>query len=246
MCAAYHEQLRTKMGEWVVAAFREKRLAFAQAFDFVRKPLSMESVRSTAFQNAGIGLVVFIPGADFPIMTLNQTKMVIQIAAAYGQPLSANRVKELAAVVGGGLACRTVARQVAGLVPAVGWAVKAGVGYAGTWAMGMAAAEYFEHGGNMAGVGAVVDEARAAASRAADETAAGRAAKGFVASLGLQAKNAATGRVRAAVAQAPGVAAGAMRAVANAAASAAQAAATGAARAGAAADAVEASAHDSE
>ena len=82
MCAAYHEQLRTKMGEWVVAAFREKRLAFAQAFDFVRKPLSMESVRSTAFQNAGIGLVVFIPGADFPIMTLNQTKMVIQIAAA--------------------------------------------------------------------------------------------------------------------------------------------------------------------
>ena len=155
-------------------------------------------------------------------------------------------MKELAAVVGGGLACRTVARQMAGLVPAVGWAVKAGVGYAGTWAMGMAAAEYFEHGGNMAGVGAVVDEARAAASRAADETAAGRAAKGFVASLGLQAKNAATGRVRAAVAQAPGVAAGAMRAVANAAASAAQAAATGAARAGAVADAVEASAHDSE
>ena len=246
MCAAYDEQLRAKMGEWVVAAFREKRLAFAQAFDFVRKPLSMESVRATAFQNAGIGLVIFIPGADFPIMTLNQTKMVIQIAAAYGQPLSVERVKELAAVVGGGLACRTVARQVTGLVPAVGWAVKAGVGYAGTWAMGMAAAEYFEHGGNMAGVGAVVDEARAAASRAADETAAGRAAKGFVASLGLQAKSAATGRVRAAVAQAPGVAAGAMRAVANAAASAAQAAAAGAARAGAAADAVEASAHDSE
>ena len=84
MSSAYHEQLRTKMGEWVVAAFREKRLAFAQAFDFVRKPLSMESVRSTAFQNAGIGLVIFIPGADFPIMTLNQTMMVIQIAAAYG------------------------------------------------------------------------------------------------------------------------------------------------------------------
>ena len=112
-----------------------QRLAFAQAFDFVRKPLSMESVRSTAFQNAGIGLVIFIPGADFPIMTLNQTKMVIQIAAAYGQPLSADRVKELAAVVGGGLACRTVARQVAGLVPAVGWAVKAGVGYASTAAI---------------------------------------------------------------------------------------------------------------
>ncbi len=243
VCAAYDEQMRTKMGEWVVAVFREKRLAFAQAFEFVRKPLSMEAVRSTSFQNAGIGFVVFIPGADLPIMTLNQAKMVIQIAAAYGQPLSADRVKELAAVVGGGFACRAVARQVAGVVPALGWAVKAGVGYAGTWAMGIAAAEYFEHGGNMVGLGAVVDEAREAASRAADETAAGRAAKEFVASLGFQAKDAAAERVRAAVAQAPNVAASAMRAVANAAASAAQAANAGAARVADAADAAEASAH---
>ena len=29
------------------------------------------------------------PGADMPIMTLNQAKMLLQIAAAYGQPLSA-------------------------------------------------------------------------------------------------------------------------------------------------------------
>ena len=40
-------------------------------------------------------LVVFIPGADMPIMTLNQAKMLLQIAAAYGQPLSAERIKEL-------------------------------------------------------------------------------------------------------------------------------------------------------
>ena len=55
------------MGEWVVAAFKQKRLAFAQAFDFVRRPLSSESVRATSIQNAGVGLVVVIPGADMPI-----------------------------------------------------------------------------------------------------------------------------------------------------------------------------------
>ena len=234
MCAAYDEQLRTKMGEWITSVFREKRLAFAQAFEFVRRPLSMEAVRATSFQNAGVGFVMFIPGADLPIMTLNQAKMVLQIAAAYGQPITTERAKELAAVVGGGFACRAVARQVAGVLPGLGWAVKGAVGYAGTFAMGRAAIEYFEHGGNMAGLGAVVDSARQAASRAADETPAGRAAKEFAASFGGQAKDAAVERVKSAAinaaAQAPYVAERAMQTAANAAASAATAASMGAAR----------------
>ena len=124
------------MGEWVVATFRAKRLAFAQAFEFVRKPLSLEAVRSTSLQNAGVGFVVFIPGADLPVMTLNQAKMVLQIAAAYGKPLTAERAKELVAVVGGGFACRAVARQAVGVVPALGWAVKAGLIRAASGAAG--------------------------------------------------------------------------------------------------------------
>lgn len=166
--------LDQRMGEWIIDACFDKRLAFALSFPFVRRPLSAESVFSTSAQNAGIGLVMFIPGADMPIMTLNQVKMLLQIAAAYGEPLDAHRVKELACVVGGAFACRTVARQLVGLVPALGWAVKAGIGYAGTFAMGCAAIEYFEGGGNIAGVASVaarardkaVDAARAASSLA--------------------------------------------------------------------------------
>ncbi len=234
MCAAYDEQLRTKMGDWITAAFREKRLAFAQAFEFVRRPLSMEAVRATSFQNAGVGFVVFIPGADLPIMTLNQAKMVLQIAAAYGQPITTERAKELAAVVGGGFACRAVARQIAGVLPGLGWAVKGAVGYAGTFAMGRAAIEYFEGGGNMAGLGAVIDSARQTASRVADETSAGRAAKEFASSFGGQAKEVAFERVRAtaqdAAAQAPYVAERAAQAAASVAASAASAASVASAR----------------
>lgn len=199
----YTADLRRRMGEWVVAAFREKRLAFAQAFDFVRKPLSVESVRATSMQNAGVGLVVFIPGADMPIMTLNQAKMVLQIAAAYGQPLSTERVKELAAVVGGGFACRSVARQIVGVVPAIGWAVKAGIGFAGTQAMGHAAIEYFEHGGDMAGIAGVVSEARAKAAEVVDNTAAGRTVKEVARQMGNQAKAAAADRAKSAVKAAP-------------------------------------------
>lgn len=164
--------LDRRMGEWVVAACREKRLALALSFPFVRRPLSLEAVSATSLQNAGIGLVLFIPGADMPLMTLNQAKMLLQIAAAYGEPMSAARVKELAAIVSGGFACRSVARQVAGVVPGVGWAVKAGVGYAGTKVMGLAAIEYFERGGNIAGLAGVVSTATAKATQIAGDVAA--------------------------------------------------------------------------
>ena len=164
--------LDRRMGEWVVAACREKRLALALSFPFVRRPLSLEAVSATSLQNAGIGLVLFIPGADMPLMTLNQAKMLLQIAAASGEPMSAARVKELAAIVSGGFACRSVARQVAGVVPGVGWAVKAGVGYAGTKVMGLAAIEYFERGGNIAGLAGVVSTATAKATQIAGDVAA--------------------------------------------------------------------------
>ncbi|WP_421572695.1 hypothetical protein M1L65_02250 [Slackia exigua] len=171
------ERLALRMGEWVVATFKETRLSYAQAFDFVRRPLAFESVRSTAAQNAGVGLVVVIPGADMPVMTANQAKMVLEIAAAYGQPLTAERIKELAAIVGGGFAWRAVARQIIGVVPALGWAVKAGIGYGGTVAMGTAAIEYFERGGTVGGLIGALNEARGKAVRTFVSTSAGRGMK---------------------------------------------------------------------
>ena len=175
------------MGQWVIDACREKRLAMALAFPFVRKPMALDAVNATAAQNAGVGLVVFIPGADMPIMTLNQAKMLLQIAAAYGQPLGLERVKELAAVVGGAFACRTVARQLVAFVPALGWAVKAAIGYAGTLAVGRAAVEYFEGDGSIEHLAEVAGRARdkavmaAEAARAADTPAdAVKAAAGVV------------------------------------------------------------------
>lgn len=161
--------LDRRMGEWVIEACHDKRLAFALAFPFVRRPLSVDAVNATSVQNAGIGLVVFIPGADMPIMTLNQAKMLLQIAAAYGEPMSMERVKELAAVVGGAFACRSVARQLVAFVPALGWAVKAAIGYTGTQAMGRAAIEYFEEGGSIAGLAGVVARARDKAVELAED-----------------------------------------------------------------------------
>lgn len=154
VCSGSTDELVEELGRWLAERIGSKRLALAANFPFVRRAVAREAVRATAFQNGVIGGVAFIPGADMPLMTANQAKMILQIAAAYGEPLGPERVKELLAVVGAAFTFRAVARQVAGLVPVIGWAVKAGVGYSGTLAMGLAAIDYFEHGGD---VGALVE-----------------------------------------------------------------------------------------
>jgi uncharacterized protein (DUF697 family) len=146
-----------------------KRLALAANFTFIRRAVAEESIKSTAFQNGVIGFVVVIPGADMPLMTANQAKMILQIAAAYGQPLGPERIKELAVVVGGGFTLRAVARQLLVVVPGFGWALKAAIGYSGTLAMGYAALEYFEEGGEFSGVMERVKAARDQAIAAARE-----------------------------------------------------------------------------
>lgn len=140
------------LGEWLIARLPAKRLALAHNFSFVRRQVAEEAVKATAWQNAMIGVVAIIPGADMPLMTANQAKMLLQIAAAYGEALGVDRVKELAAVVGGGFVFREVARQGLALIPGFGWALKGGVAAGGTIAVGRAAIEYFESGADLSGV----------------------------------------------------------------------------------------------
>jgi len=142
------DDLIRALGAWLSERVSGKRIALAANFPFVRRAVAAEAVKNTACQNGVIGAVAILPGADMPLMTANQAKMVLQVAAAYGEPLGAERIKELATVVGGAFVLRTVARQFVGLVPGFGWAIKAGIGYSATIGMGYAAIEYFENGGD--------------------------------------------------------------------------------------------------
>jgi uncharacterized protein (DUF697 family) len=73
--------------------------------------------------------------------------MIFRIAAAYGEDLDRDRAVEILAVIGAGFGFRAVAREAMGFVPGVGWAIKGGVAYVGTRALGKAAVAYFEAGG---------------------------------------------------------------------------------------------------
>jgi uncharacterized protein (DUF697 family) len=135
----------------IVRAMDEDYLvALAKGYPPLRRAVCEEIVRHNARQNAVVGALP-IPGADMPVMTANQARMVLNIAAAYGEELSMDRAKELLGVLAAGFGLRAISRQAVKLVPVGGWAAAAVIGYAGTVAMGRSTILYFERGGQKVG-----------------------------------------------------------------------------------------------
>jgi uncharacterized protein (DUF697 family) len=131
----------------IVRALDEDYLVpLAKGYPPFRRAVCEEIIRKNARQNAVVGALP-IPGADMPVMTANQARMVLNIAAAYGEELSIDRARELLGVLAAGFGLRALSRQVVKLVPLAGWAAAAAIGYAGTVAMGRATMLYFERGG---------------------------------------------------------------------------------------------------
>lgn len=135
--------LAARLGTWL-AGVVENRIALAANFAFCRPAVASRLISVCAAENAALGAIAFIPGSDFPVMTASQVKLALDIAAAHGAGLEPARAMEVAGVVGAGLAYRGAARTLAGLVPGLGWLLKAGVGYAGTVATGRAVQVRFE------------------------------------------------------------------------------------------------------
>ncbi|MCI1667371.1 MAG: YcjF family protein [Olsenella sp.] len=120
-----------RLGAWLVDA-TDKGLALAANFPFCR-PAEVDSlVRRCAMENAAVGAVTLIPGSDMAVMTANQAKLALDIAAAYGRGLDLSRALELAGVVGAGFGYRALARAASRVVPGLDWVFKGAMGYAGT------------------------------------------------------------------------------------------------------------------
>lgn len=145
--AASAEDLAPRL---VKALDEEYLVPLAKAYPAIRRAACEEIVRKNARQNAVVGLLP-IPGADMPVMTANQARMVLNLAAAYGEDLSLQRARELLGVLAAGFGLRALTRQVVKVVPVGGWVAGAAIGYAGTIAMGRSTMLYFERGGQKVG-----------------------------------------------------------------------------------------------
>lgn len=110
----------------------------------LRRPVCDALIASFSRRNGLIAAAVFVPGVDLPVLTLNQVRLVLRVALAYGEEIDGQRAIELLGVVGAGFGFRAAARELLDLVPVAGWALKGAVAYGGTRAVGEAAVRYFE------------------------------------------------------------------------------------------------------
>jgi uncharacterized protein (DUF697 family) len=121
----------------------EAATPLAARLPVLRDPVCAHLVESFSRRNAITAAAVFVPGADLPLLTLNQARLVLRIASAYGVEIDGQRLPELLGVLGAGFGLRALAREALDVVPVAGWVLKGAVAYAGTRALGEAARRYF-------------------------------------------------------------------------------------------------------
>lgn len=102
----------------------------------LRPAIARRVVRSAALRSAAVGAVP-LGGATTPVITLQQIRMVGQLATLHGrEPVGADRALAALGILAAGFGWRALARGVMGLVPGVGWVVQGGMAYSVTRTMG--------------------------------------------------------------------------------------------------------------
>ena len=130
----------------IAARLGEHAAPLAGRVPLLRAAVTRHLVESYARKNGLIGAAIFIPGADLPVLALNEIRLVLRLAQAYGEESGPVRLPELVATLGAGFGLRALARELLGLVTVAGWAVKGAVAYGGTRALGEAARQRYELG----------------------------------------------------------------------------------------------------
>ncbi len=134
----------------LIDASPEAALAIGRQLPEYRRNAANKIVRSSALVSLVAGMEP-IPLIDIPILLGNQVRLLLRIAAVYGEPLSAQHIRELLLTIAGGLALRYLAEELAKAVPFGGDFVSGAIAAAGTWAIGQVAIEYFEHNKRLSG-----------------------------------------------------------------------------------------------
>lgn len=135
--------LLDSLARWILD-HTEKDVAFARNFPFMRVAASFKVVASASAANLATGALVFIPGADFPVMTLTQVGMMLRLAGIHGKPLKSDRLYELAGVIGAALGLRGLARFGSSRVPRASFTIKGLIGGVGTLAVGLGLSALYE------------------------------------------------------------------------------------------------------
>jgi uncharacterized protein (DUF697 family) len=134
----------------IVEAHPWMAIALGRALPAYRRQLSRKLILNASVLN-GIIAAVPVPFLDIPLLLASQVRMVLRVAAIYGESLSARHARELLTTMAGGVLLRYLASELGTFVPVVGWLAAGIVTGLGTWAMGRVAVAYFEAGRRLSG-----------------------------------------------------------------------------------------------
>jgi small GTP-binding protein len=129
----------------MIDASPEAAVILGRELPAFRREAVAKIVRNSTLLSLAAGLEP-VPLIDIPILLGTQIRLLLRIAAIYGEPMTSSRAREVVATMAGGLALRYVAEETAKLLPFGGDLASGAIAAAGTWALGQVAAEYFESG----------------------------------------------------------------------------------------------------
>ncbi len=136
----------------LIDASPEAALVIGRELPAFRRSAAQRIIRNATLLSLAAGLEP-IPLVDIPILLGNQIRLVLRLAALYGEQMESadatKHARELVTVMAGGLALRYLAEQAAKAVPFGGDFVAGAIAGAGTWAMGQVVLEYYEGGGKI-------------------------------------------------------------------------------------------------
>lgn len=125
----------------------EAALAIGRELPAYRHAAAQRIIRNSMLVSFAAGLEP-IPFIDIPILLGTQLRLVLRLAALYGEPIdsadSRKHARELIATIVSGLGLRYLAQQAAKVVPFGGDFVAGAIAGAATWSIGQVALEYYE------------------------------------------------------------------------------------------------------
>lgn len=133
----------------MIAASPEAALVIGRELPAYRRRAAQRIIRNATLVSLAAGLEP-IPLIDIPILLGTQMRLVLRIAALYGEPIDSadalRHARELVVTMISGLGMRYLAEQAAKLVPFGGDVLAGTIAGAATWSIGEVAVEYYEGG----------------------------------------------------------------------------------------------------
>ena len=131
----------------IIDASPEAALVIGRELPAFRRKAAQRIIRNSTMISLAAGIEP-IPLIDIPILLGVQIRLVLRIAALYGEPMNSadamKHARELIVAIASGLGMRYLAEQAAKAVPFGGDFVAGAIAAAATWSIGEVALEYYE------------------------------------------------------------------------------------------------------